>query len=46
MRKTVLCRVGWHTWVNRRNDEGVGYRVCRHCGKDQDPGGRMVRYSG
>lgn len=36
--KTLRCWIGWHDWVNRRADDGMGFRLCRRCGKDQDPG--------
>jgi len=38
MSMRVLCRVGWHKWVNRRNDEGLKYRQCSRCGKEDHAG--------
>jgi hypothetical protein len=31
MIRKLLCRVGWHKWLNFRG----GLRACQHCGKRQ-----------
>ncbi len=34
--KSMLCRLGLHSWENKTNDEGERYIECRRCGKDND----------
>ena len=36
MKRTGLCRLGWHRWVKRVNDSGEPYIMCARCGKDGD----------
>jgi hypothetical protein len=36
MAKSWRCRVGLHRWQRLRNPEGVWYRECRDCGKQDD----------
>ena len=35
---SLRCRVGIHSYVKTTNDEGVGYLVCKRCGKESFPG--------
>lgn len=33
----LRCRLGWHKWVPKSNEDGSRYRGCAHCPKvDQD----------
>jgi hypothetical protein len=34
--KKLRCRLGFHHWVRRVNDEGGTFRRCAHCGKFRD----------
>ena len=34
--KSMLCRVGIHSWEERKNDDGVAYKICRKCGAEGD----------
>ena len=34
MSTSMRCRVGWHKWIKRFNDEGLRYLACSRCGKE------------
>ena len=34
--KPLRCRIGFHSWENRRNDAGEPYIECRRCGTESD----------
>ena len=36
MAKSMLCRIGVHSWENHRNDDGEPYVECRRCGAEGD----------
>ena len=36
MRKPLRCRLGWHKWAKRYNDQGLRYPVCSRCKKEGD----------
>ncbi len=33
MARTLQCLLGWHHYVERRNDDGDPYTECSRCGK-------------
>jgi hypothetical protein len=33
MARNLLCLLGWHDYVERRNEDGEPYTECRRCGK-------------
>lgn len=38
MRRSLLCRVGWHKWQRLSTEDGHRYLVCRRCGKEGEVG--------
>ncbi len=36
MAKSLLCRVGFHSWETLRNEDGDEYVECRRCHEDGD----------
>lgn len=35
---SARCRIGWHHYAKRVNDEGVAYLECVRCHKESWPG--------
>ncbi len=33
-RKPIRCRLGFHHWEPRTNDDGEAYQACTRCGVD------------
>ena len=34
MRKPIRCRLGFHAWEPRKNEDGETYQACTRCGVD------------
>jgi len=34
--KSMLCRLGMHSWQDKRTDDGEPYIECRRCGQEND----------
>ncbi len=42
MRRPLLCALNLkHAWVIRSSDDGHRYRVCRRCGRENNPTGTL-----
>jgi hypothetical protein len=39
MAAKLLCRVGWHAWTHKVNDEGRPYKECARCGNCREQQG-------
>ncbi|HEX8628519.1 MAG TPA: hypothetical protein VF755_10160 [Catenuloplanes sp.] len=46
MRKPLRCLLAMHSWRKDFNEQGQMYRICRRCGKEDDPRSRITAVGG